>query len=83
MDDFDLIDVTSGSEPDPAWSFTDAAGHTHTWATRGETWEVYEDSPATDEYPAVSWPRCKVCHKRIQPQERAMLYREYIQVRRP
>lgn len=59
------------SEPNPNWEETDENGHTHTYDSRGETWEVNK----TDKYyctdcHAMHWTTevvCKICGVEVTP----------------
>lgn len=64
-----------GPRPDPDWSFTDHAGHLHTYAKRTETLRavtVHEDcrEPGCmcegDGYDRTEW-YCRACHETIVP----------------
>lgn len=83
----ELIEVSSMSRPDEHWFFTDPAGHIHQWWERKPfrpmsryspeksyfvpsiTW--VEDSPATDDYPAIGHHECSKCRARVHPGTRA------------
>lgn len=73
----DPIEVTSlGPHPDQTWTYCDAKGHEHSWATHGETWANVQDDPDEppfyfdadgEEYNAPSSPRCLTCGEVLDP----------------
>ncbi len=76
MSEYDMIDVTSMSEPDPAWLLVDAAGHEHRW--RGDwqkadlpTLRLVIDHECTDDCPDECYPlshyECRQCGERVEP----------------
>lgn len=75
----DSIETTSlgGWEPDPNWSYIDAAGHVHTWKSKSFRW-VKDDPNAPDfwtdadgdEHNADTHAECKKCGEHIEPATR-------------
>ena len=73
----ETIDCTSmfpTMEPDPAWSFTDSAGHVHTHSSNSFTW-VYEGEEFwTDEfgeeYEGTGHYECNACAAEVRPRQR-------------
>lgn len=71
--DTDLIDATLQSESDPAWEFTDRAGHIHKWTKSGtlptldEVIDAYGWSDSGEEYVSASHYECKKCRDVVVP----------------
>lgn len=71
----EVTDVTNyGPRRDPAWTFTDAAGHAHTWESG--TWHEVQDDPDEpafaydvdgEEYNASAHIECKTCGDHLRP----------------
>jgi hypothetical protein len=80
------VDCTPTMEPDPAWRFTDKAGHAHRWTDEEHlTFEVRYGEPYIDadgeEY-SESWWACKQCGEVIRPGFRVPRTKQWAEVGR-
>ena len=82
------IDVTPMEEADPNWEYIDNNGHKHYWKinniNRGDyslpTLKCVEDTPDTENYPAVNHYECKKCGEIVKPKMRTPPTRRYIKI---
>ena len=72
--DTERIDVSSdrATKPDPQWTFSDAAGHFHAWASDGKlpTLEPYQvpcDGMCRDPEHTITVYRCRICKASVEP----------------
>ncbi|KKL75359.1 hypothetical protein LCGC14_2055670 [marine sediment metagenome] len=75
----DPIDITSSSEPDPDWSYTDKQGHSHRWIGNvfPPTLVKVVDSPSDDEYPERAHHECVICQETVEPGYRSPSWKQY------
>ena len=74
----DPIDITSISEPDPDWSYTDRQGHSHKWA--GNTLPTLikvVDAPAEGDFPEQTHYECNICRETVEAGSRSPMWKQY------
>lgn len=78
---FDYHEVTSHDEIDPAWQYTDPAGHLHVYVGESvPTVRYVVDDEGTDEYPERGHLECRQCGARVVPGRKATRFRQYMPV---
>jgi hypothetical protein len=87
----EFIDVTSNlPQPDPAWTFTDTAGHAHAYAADGadhyptlisKYGEVEWCNECEDTHADYLGMFCRQCDEKIRPGTRTVFGRQYIRGR--
>jgi hypothetical protein len=80
----DTIDVTPIQEPDPNWKFRDKQNHAHVWRMGNDippyvpTIRYVEDSPGTEDHPAIGHHECRICGEHVEVGFMATTVRKHV-----